>query len=61
MVEKTNELFFGYHLLNKKLVFQFIQLKLHELTERLNLYEKWESKVTERMDEFLVLILNLFY
>lgn len=41
----TNQLFFKYHLLNKKVVFLFLQLKIHELTERLQLYEKWESKV----------------
>ena len=61
IAEKTNKSFYKYHFINKKVVFLFLQLKIHDLTERLQLYEKWESKVEDRMDEFLSLIFNLYH
>ena len=57
---EANQLFFEYHWFNKRVVFLFCQMKIHELSNRLANYEDWMGLVHDSEDTFFRLMMNCY-
>ena len=60
MVQHANKKFFEYHSFNKRVVFIFCQMKIHELSNRLKKYEVWNDLVNTNTDVFVGLTMNCY-
>ena len=60
MMDETNRKFFEYHSFNKRVVFVFCQMKIHELSTRLKRYEQWSELVNKTKDTFVSLTMNCY-
>ena len=60
MVLQLNTYFYQYHSFNKRIVFLFCQMKIHELSNRLSNYEDWMTLVHDSQDDFFRIMMNCY-
>ena len=60
LVLQLNTYFYQYHSFNKRIVFLFCQMKIHELSNRLTTYEDWMTLVHESQDDFFRIMMNCY-
>jgi hypothetical protein len=60
IVEKANVLFYRYHSLNKRVVFVFLQFKIHQLNARISRYAGWQGKISKTQHNLTKLLSNTY-